>query len=291
MRNLLIASLVLATLIVLAGLSTAAYGQEVRGTFVVRIPPGAAQGTTDHYVPANIAIPAGTTIVWFNDDPDQLHTITSGDLDDENAGSEFDSSVINEGTFFQHTFDEAGEYMYHCEIHPGMVATVSVSDETDEGENFVMHSGTGSTFDFTEHERTLLYIEPTSDYPEDEPITYQLSILKDGDEVFSEEFRTLGGHLYVELVPTDDETQVTGPDISDPLIGAYHIQGSFLKEVGSYTVRAEITQLFDQPPEEPIADDFGVQIVPEFPFAALAAAVGVAGTVVYSRIRGYGRKA
>lgn len=43
MRDLLAVSLILATLIALGGLSTAAYGQEVRGTYVVRIPPGAAE--------------------------------------------------------------------------------------------------------------------------------------------------------------------------------------------------------------------------------------------------------
>lgn len=110
-------------------------------------------------------------------------------------------------------------------------------------------------------------------------------------EVFSEEFRTLGGQSQVELMPTDGPMQVTGPDISDPVIGAYHIQESFLKEVGAYAIRAEITQLFDQAPEEQIGDEFGIQIVPEFQVAALAAAVGVAGTVVYARIRGFGRKA
>lgn len=163
-----------------------------------------------------------------------------------------------------------------------MVATVSVSDEMQEGENFVLHSGTGSTFDFTEHERTLLYIEPTSDYPEDEPITYQFSMLKDGSEVFSEEFRTLGGNLYVELVPTDDQTQVTGPDISDPLIGAYHIQGSFLKDNASYTIRAEITQLFDQAPDEEIADEFGVQIVPEFPAGVMLSVAAAIGASIFA---------
>lgn len=291
MRTSIIAAVLVAGFMVTAGLSSA-FAQEVRGTFVVRMPPGAYQQGNVYYNPADIAVPAGTTVVWFNDDPNQIHTVTSGNAGEEDAGNVFDSGFMNEGTFFQYTFDAAGDFPYFCMVHPYMVGSVSVSEAFEQGHNFKITYGTGPVFDFTEHERTLLNIEPTSmEIPDDEPVTYQLTILRDGDEVFSEEFRTLGGNLQIELVPTDGQTQVTGPDISDPVIGAYHIQGSFLKEVGSYTVRAEITELFSQPPEEEIGDDFGIQVVPEFPVAALAAALGVAGTVAYARIRGFGKRA
>lgn len=291
MHTSIIAAVLLAGFVTTAGLSSA-FAQEVRGTFVVRMPPGAYQEGSIYYDPTNIAIPAGTTVIWFNDDPNQIHTVTSGNPGDENAGSAFDSGFMNEGTFYQHTFDAAGEFPYYCAVHPYMVGSVSVGNGFEQGHNFKITYGAGPVFDFTKHERMLLNIEPTSlQIPEDEPVTYQLTLLRDGNEVFSEEFRTLGGQLQVELVPTDGPTQVTGPDISDPIIGAYHIQGSFLKEVGAYAIRAEITQLFDQAPREEIGDEFGVQIVPEFPVAALAAAVGVAGTVMYTRIRGFGRKA
>ncbi len=293
MRTGIIAAVLVAGFMATAGLPSAFAQETVRGTFVVRVPPGAYQQTSDiFYDPTNIAVPAGTTVVWFNDDPNQIHTVTSGNAGDEDAGSAFDSGFMNDGTFFQYTFDTAGDFPYFCQVHPWMVGSVSVNDAFEQGHNFKITYGTGPVFDFTEHERTLLNIESTSvQIPEDEPVTYQLTILRDGDEVLSEEFRTLGGHLHVELVPTDGPTQVTGPDISDPVIGAYHIHGSFLKEVGTYTVRAEITQIFDEAPEEPIGDDFGVQVVPEFPVAALAAAVGVAGTVAYARLRGFGRRA
>ena len=42
-------------------------------TYISRIIPGAAfEGSLFHYYPEDIAIPAGTTIAWFNDDPGQL---------------------------------------------------------------------------------------------------------------------------------------------------------------------------------------------------------------------------
>ncbi|NWG37713.1 plastocyanin/azurin family copper-binding protein [Nitrososphaera sp.] len=292
MKLAVIVAAVMATTIATASL-TSAYAQEVvRGTFVVRMPPGSYQEGADvYYDPTNIAVPAGTTVVWFNDDPNQIHTVTSGNPGDEDAGSVFDSSFMNDGTFFQQTFNEAGEYPYYCQVHPWMVGSVFVSDASEEGDNFRLSYGTGTTFNFAEHERTLLVFEPTSvDIPEDEPVTYQITILKDGEEMFSEEFRSLGGRLDIELIPTDEATQVTGPDISDPIIGAYHIHGSFLKEEAAYTIRAEITQIFDRPPEEPIADEFGVQIVPEFPVAAVAALLAIGGAVAYGRFQGFSNR-
>jgi plastocyanin len=278
--------LVVAGLIASGGFPLAAYGQgEVRGTYVVDIPTGAYQAGADHYVPTNIAVPAGTTIAWFNDDPNQPHTVTSGIPNSNNSGTEFDSGVISEGAFFQHTFDDAGDFDYYCTIHPGMMGKVSVSTAMWEGHHFNVGLGAGASFDFTKNERSLLFIEPTSlEIPEDEPVTYELTIMKNGEEVFSDEFRTLGGLLYVELVPTDGETRILGPDVSDPVIGAYHIEGSFLKDNAAYTIRPEITLLFDQPPEEEIADEFGIQIVPEFPLSMLIPiAVGIGASILAGR--------
>lgn len=111
-----------------------------------------------------------------------------------------------------------------------------LNDDTDQPHTVTSggspdEAGAGAVFDFTAQKRSLLIIEPISvEVQEDEPVTYQLTILKDSQEAFSEEFRTLGGKLYVELVSTDGPTQVTCPDISDAVIGAYHTQGSLLAQ-------------------------------------------------------------
>jgi hypothetical protein len=116
---------------------------------------------------------------------------------------------------------------------------------------------------------------------------YRVTILKEGEEVFSDQFRTIGGTLHLELIPTDEPTRITGPDIYDPQTGAYHIFGSFLRDDAQYSIRAEITSVADRTPLEPIVDEFGVQIVPEIPIAALAAAFAIGGTVAYGRFRGF----
>jgi plastocyanin len=283
------ASLLLATAVTIISIDFPdASAQRVFGDYLVRIPPGATQEGGVHYEPAGIAVPAGTTVVWVNDDPGQPHTVTSGMADSPEAQAQFHSGVIGAERFFSQTFNEPGEYVYHCEIHPGAVGRVSVSGAFSEGQNFVLRYGAGSTFDFTEHERSLLTFEPTLiNIAEDQAALYRITILKEGNEVFSDQFRTIGGTLHLELIPTDEQTRITGPDIVDPQTGAYHISGSFLKDNAPYSILAEIISVGDRPPQEPIMDEFGVQIVPEFPVAVLAAALAIGGTVAYGRFRGF----
>lgn len=63
-----------------------------------------------------------------------------------------------------------------------------------------------------------------------------------------------------------------------------------LKDNAAYTVRAEITQLFDRQPEEGLVDDFGVQIVPEFPLGILLPVAAGIGATIIARRRGLGKK-
>ena len=70
------------------------------------------------FSPAEITVPAGTTVIWTNSDA-ASHTVTSDD-------GVFDSGTISQGNTFRFTFDEAGTYPYYCTIHPYMKATVIV---------------------------------------------------------------------------------------------------------------------------------------------------------------------
>jgi amicyanin len=71
------------------------------------------------FSPATITVPAGSTVVWTNDDSIQ-HDITF------NGGS-IASSVLNHNDTFSHTFPTAGTYDYICSIHPFMHGTVIVT--------------------------------------------------------------------------------------------------------------------------------------------------------------------
>ncbi len=74
------------------------------------------------FEPENLRIPPGTTVRWVNRDP-VGHTSTS------EAGI-WGSPLLGPGESFEFTFEEAGEYPYHCTPHPFMTGTVVVTGGT-----------------------------------------------------------------------------------------------------------------------------------------------------------------
>jgi len=82
----------------------------------------------------NITITAGTTITWTNDGK-TTHTTTScapthADNTGCPAGSTstevWDSSIINLGGTYSHTFNTKGTFDYYCTLHPWMHGEVIV---------------------------------------------------------------------------------------------------------------------------------------------------------------------
>ena len=69
--------------------------------------------------PANITIPAGTTVTWTNSD-DVPHVVTSDD------NKMFKSKALDTEDRFSFTFTKPGTYNYYCAIHPKMTARVVV---------------------------------------------------------------------------------------------------------------------------------------------------------------------
>jgi len=82
--------------------------------------------------PANIA--PGDEVEWKNTDS-VSHTVTSGKVSDDNAGSMFDSGLIKKGNEFKFTFATAGTYDYFCTVHPWMVGQVVVGGAAATGQN------------------------------------------------------------------------------------------------------------------------------------------------------------
>jgi plastocyanin len=69
--------------------------------------------------PANTPVAKGDTVVWTNK-MRMAHTVTADK-------GEFDSGQLRQNQSFRHTFNEAGAFAYHCEIHPDMQGTVTVT--------------------------------------------------------------------------------------------------------------------------------------------------------------------
>ncbi len=70
------------------------------------------------YSPNPITISRGGSVTWMNNDS-ITHTSTSDN-------GTWSSGNIAPGGSYTATFSSSGSFTYHCQIHPGMVGTVTV---------------------------------------------------------------------------------------------------------------------------------------------------------------------
>lgn len=114
-RRLLVAALAAAAGFVVAGLAAPAPAAEGPRVLMVDNEPDL---TRWHYEPADVTVPAGTTVVWFNKGKEE-HSVTADD-------KSFDSGLKKAGTTFSRAFPRPGKYTYYCSPHPWMKGTVQV---------------------------------------------------------------------------------------------------------------------------------------------------------------------
>jgi len=111
-----------------ANISVFAQSEKVQASIV----PGATTLTDTAVSPNPIQAKVGQTVVWTNDDS-AFHTVTSGLIGAADAGQMFDSGLAGptaltaKGKTFEHTFDTAGEFVYHCTLHPAMTGQIIVT--------------------------------------------------------------------------------------------------------------------------------------------------------------------
>ena len=80
---------------------------------------GAEIVISDFAFSEDITVPVGTTVIVRNDDS-AGHTWTADD-------GAFDSGFIDAGATFEFTFTEAGTFAFHCDVHPSMKGTITVT--------------------------------------------------------------------------------------------------------------------------------------------------------------------
>ena len=72
------------------------------------------------FQPASVHVKAGGSVAWVNCEPTAIpHTSTSD-------GSGWNSGSLAPAAAFVRAFPAAGNFPYHCDIHPSMKATVIV---------------------------------------------------------------------------------------------------------------------------------------------------------------------
>jgi plastocyanin len=71
------------------------------------------------FVPADAVVPAGTEVVWVNEDADIHSILSTGDL--------FQSSDnFEQGESYSVVLPEAGTFDYVCGVHPFMMGSITV---------------------------------------------------------------------------------------------------------------------------------------------------------------------
>ena len=88
------------------------------GPNTVLVPNGAYLGNGTGFTPGTLTVPAGTTVMWGNNDI-TAHTSTS----DTGLWNSYD---IGAGGEFTVKLDNPGTYKYHCTIHSFMTGTIVV---------------------------------------------------------------------------------------------------------------------------------------------------------------------
>ena len=78
------------------------------------------------YLPNNIKVSAGQTIVFDNVDGNQ-HTVTSVKTGTTEFDGKFDSGLIQPGEKYELTLNKKGTHHYYCALHTGMQGTIIVS--------------------------------------------------------------------------------------------------------------------------------------------------------------------
>jgi len=129
---------------------------EHQPSYAIRIPFGVGQ--TDYsvrYDPSQVAIPAGMSVVWFNDDSNP-HTVTTI----SSAPEQFDSGIIPPGGFSVMTFTQPGLYIYYDKLNPSLEGSIIVGDLVHLGKNMEMRIGGNLPFKFTDLGRLVLSFVP-----------------------------------------------------------------------------------------------------------------------------------
>jgi plastocyanin len=91
--------------------------------------PEPQEGVTDvamqniAFVPKQVTIKVGERVRWTNRESlPIIHTTTSGDPGDANAGDLWNSDDLSPGESFDRQFDEVGEFEYYCIPHQNTAA-------------------------------------------------------------------------------------------------------------------------------------------------------------------------
>jgi plastocyanin len=86
----------------------------------------------DCFIPSTLDIVVGDMVTFVNNDS-AAHTSTSGNPGSGDAGSVWDSNLVMSGSSYTTAALDAGQYPYHCLVHPWMTGIVIVEEASPYG--------------------------------------------------------------------------------------------------------------------------------------------------------------
>lgn len=120
-KNILLVGLAVVVIIVLALL----YNQLYRPA----APVSANTVTMENFAfnPSSITVKKGTTVTWTNKDS-VAHQVSSDPYPSHTDLPGLFSNSLSQNQTYSFTFDKIGVFGYHCQIHPSMKGTVTVTE-------------------------------------------------------------------------------------------------------------------------------------------------------------------
>lgn len=213
-----------------------------------------------HFEPAEVNIPLGMTVIWFNND-NAYHTVTTISNSTITPPEKFDSNFIStNGGSYIHTFNKIGTYDYYDKQHPSTHGRIIVTGGMEKGKHMNMLIGGNATFNPNELSRITLRFVPTDvTLPPAQSLQYNITLLDSkGSPLFSHNYLDTDGILDLELVPVKTNTTKTtfnnfttwGPDFASQealrTTGTFHIKGPVLIQDSQYGIKVDLVSLDNQ---------------------------------------------
>jgi plastocyanin len=239
-------------------------------SYVIRI-PSTGLGYAP-FQPTTVSIPAGMTIIWFNEDQGEhsikMNTTTSKVT---NSTDTLNSDLIPPEGSFTHTFTVPGIYDYYDSQNPSAKGRIKVGSEVQKGENMDMLVG-GNDLPFRPDKResvTLSFVPHANaaTIPPNLSLTYNVTIANSTRILYTNQFEDSDGILDLELVPFSKSNTTKhfvswGPDLTNQegvaSDGAYHILGPVLVDNDLYTIQVSIIGKSRGAVSAPISDAFAL---------------------------------
>ena len=248
--------------------------------------PGCEETEDGCYIPSTATVDVGGVVIFSNTD-NGIHTYTSGSLSDDDAGSEFDTGMLQPDQSYEYTPENVGEFPYFCMLHPWMQGVLIVQEAEaeedpmddhgdDKGDDMQMPQGDASATGMLSDGTTVeIYTSvPTAEewlgttvmFTDSEHVNYDITVTQNGETVLED----IGKHSHDGIGIHSSQTALSS---SDPVDINITFQG--------YGV--------DDPKTGPIGDEVVFSnVVPEFGTIAMmvlaVAIISIVAVTAKSRV-------